>query len=162
MSHQKTIGMLLGMTFLLTNAPLAHAFTGRHLISAAGAIRESVAAETGTISLSGMIDFNRTGGATAVDITIDLIDSGGDAINCVLSTPADVAYTLSKEGIGTLTLTQGASDVCSAGGMAADSIVFNFVVLTETGRISAKSINLHDNMGDVVDLTTASGSILVQ
>jgi len=161
MSRQKTIAMLLGTTLLLANAPLAHAFTGRHLISAAGAVRESIAAETGTISLSGMIDFNRTGGATAVDITIDLIDSGGDNISCVLSTPADVAYTLSKAGIGTLTLTVGSTDTCTTGNTG-KSIGFNFVVLTNTGRITATSIDLVDNMGDVVDLTTLSGAILTQ
>jgi hypothetical protein len=161
MSRTKIIGTLLGMTLLLANAPLANAFTGRHLINAAGAIRESTAAETGTISLSGMIDFDKSGGASAVDITIDLIDSGGDTINCVLSTPADVAYTLSKEGIGTLTLAVGSGDTCTTGNTG-KSIGFNFVVLTNTGRITATSIDLVDNMSDVVDLTTLTGAILTQ
>jgi hypothetical protein len=146
---------------LLANVTVASAFSGRHLISAAGAIRESVASETGTISLSGMIDFDRTGGATAVDITIDLIDSGGDTISCVLSTPADVAYMLSKEGIGTLTLTVGSTDTCTTGNTG-KAIGFNFVVLTNTGRITATTIDLVDSMGDVVDLTTLSGTILTQ
>jgi hypothetical protein len=161
MSRTMSIGMLLGMTLLLANAPLANAFTGRRLINAAGAIRESAATETGTISLSGMIDFDKSGGASAVDITIDLIDSGGDSISCVLSTPADVAYTLSKEGIGTLTLTVGSGDTCTTGNVG-KSIGFNFVVLTNTGRITATSIDLIDNMSDVVDLTTLSGAILTQ
>ena len=101
---------------------------GRHLISAAGAIRESAATETATISLSGMIDFDKSGGASAVDITIDLIDSGGDSISCVLSAPADVAYTLSKEGMGTLTLTVASGDMCRTGNTS-KSIGFNFVYL---------------------------------
>ncbi len=161
MSRQTVAAGMLGMMMLLANVPLANAFSGRRLISAAGAIRESAATETGTISLSGMIDFDRTGGATAVDITIDLIDSGGDSISCVLSTPSDVAYTLSKEGIGTLTLTVGSADTCTTGNTG-KAIVFNFVTLTSTGRITATSIDLVDNMGDVVDLTTLSGAILAQ
>src|SRR5579871_2477984 len=96
----RTIGAgILGTMLLLANAPAAHAFTGRHLISAQGAVRETAASETGTIALSGMIDFNKSGGASTVDVTIALLDSGGDNISCVLSTPADVAYTLSKDGI---------------------------------------------------------------
>lgn len=67
---------MIGTLLLMAKVPVANAFTGRHLISAAGAIRETAA--------------------------------------------------------------------------------------SETGRITATSINLHDNMGDVVDLTTASGSILTQ
>jgi hypothetical protein len=146
---------------LLANAPAAHAFTGRHLINAEGAVRETAASESGTIALSGMIDFDKTGGASAVDLTIALVDTGGDNISCVLSTPADVAYTLSKEGIGTLTLTVGSADVCTSGNTG-NQIVFNFVVLTNTGRVTATSIDLVDSMGDLVDLTTLSGAILTQ
>jgi len=130
---------------LLANVAVANAFGGRHLIDAAGAIHETVAGETGTIALSGLIAFNRSGGATAVQVTIAMVDSGGDNISCVLSTPGDVAYTLSKARIGTLTLTVGANDVCTAGNTG-NSIVFNFVVLASTGRITATSINLVDNM----------------
>jgi hypothetical protein len=153
-------GMIATMLFL-ARVPSANAFSGRHLISAAGAVRESAASESGTLSLSGMIDFNKTGGASAVQITIDMIDSGGDNISCVLATPGDVAYTLSKEGIGTLTLTVGTGDTCTAGNTG-KKIVFNFVVLTNTGRITATSIDLVDNMSDVVDSTTATGAILTQ
>jgi hypothetical protein len=108
-----------------------------------------------------MIDFNKSNGASAVEITIVLVDSGGDNINCVLSTPADVAYTLSKEGIGTLTLTIGSGDTCTAGNTG-KAITFNFVVGSNTGRITATSIDLVDSMSDLVDLTTASGSVLTQ
>lgn len=162
MARRTVTAGIVGAMLLLANVPLANAFSGRHLISAAGAIRETAATETGTIALSGMIDFNKSGGASAVEVTIALIDSGGDNVSCILSSPADVAYTLSKEGIGTLTLTQAATDVCAAGGSSGDSIKFNFVVISNTGRITATSINLHDNMSDVVNLTTASGSILTQ
>jgi hypothetical protein len=161
MTRQLVTAAVAGAALLLANVPVANAFTGRHLISAAGAIRETTAAESGTISLSGLIDFNKSNGASAVDVTIDLVDSGGDNIACVLSTPADVAYTLSKEGIGTLTLTVGSADTCTAGNTG-KAIVFNFVVLSNTGRITATSINLVDSMSDLVDLTTASGSILTQ
>ena len=161
MIRQTVAAAIMGAALLVANVPVANAFSGRHLISAAGAVRETSASETGTISLSGLIDFNRTGGASAVQITIDLIDSGGDNIACVLSTPSDVAYTLSKEGIGTLTLTVGSADTCTAGNTG-NAIVFNFVVLSNTGRITATSIDLVDSMSDVVDLTTATGSILTQ
>jgi hypothetical protein len=158
----RTIGAgILGTMLLLANVPAANAFTGRHLISAEGAVRETAASESGTIALSGMIDFDKTGGASAVDITIALVDTGGDNISCVLSTPADVGYTLSKEGIGTLTLTVGSANVCTSGNTG-NKIVFNFVVLTNTGRVTATSIDLVDSMGDLVDLTTISGSILTQ
>jgi len=150
------------MTMLLANVAVANAFSGRRLISAAGAVRESGPSESGTLSLSGMIDFNKSGGASAVQITIDMIDSGGDNIACVLTTPGDVAYTLSKEGIGMLTLTVGAGDTTCTAGNTGKSIVFNFVTLTTTGRITATSIDLVDSMSDVVDSTTATGSVLAQ
>src|SRR5580704_6123898 len=156
----RTIGAgLLGMMLLFASVSAAHAFLGRHLVSAQGAVHETVANESGTIALSGMIDFNKSNGASAVEITIVLVDSGGDNINCVLSTPADVAYSLSKEGIGTLTLTVGSGDTCTAGNTG-KAITFNFVVGSNTGRITATSIDLVDSMSDVVDLTTASGSVL--
>jgi hypothetical protein len=160
MIRQIVAATLMGAMLVVTNAPVANAFSGRHLISAVGAVHETVAAESGTISLSGLIDFNKSNGASAVDVTIDLVDSGGDSIACVLSTPSDVTYSLSK-GMGTLTLTVGSSDVCTTGNTG-KTIVFNFVVLSNTGRITATSINLVDDMSDVVDLTTATGSILTQ
>ncbi len=152
---------IVGTMLLLMNVTAANAFTGRHLVSAAGVVRESAATESGTIAMSGMIDFTKSGGASAVDITIAMIDSGGDSISCVLSTPTDVAYTLAKDGVGTLTLTVASGDACTTGNTG-KSIVFNFVVLTNTGRITATSINLVDTMSDVVDFTTATGAVLTQ
>jgi|SRR5271163_1131653 len=107
------------------------------------------------------LDFDKSGGASAVNITIAMIDTGGDTISCVLATPGDVAYSLNKEGVGTLTLTVGAGDACTTGN-AGKSILFNFAVLTNTGRITATSINLLNNMGDVVSFTTATGAVLTQ
>ncbi|HLX38085.1 MAG TPA: hypothetical protein VKR29_09800 [Candidatus Binataceae bacterium] len=161
MSGRTVLAGILGATLIIASAPFANAFTGRHLISAEGAIRESTESETGTIGLSGLIDFDTKGGASAVDITIALVDSGGDTISCVLSTPADVAYTLSKEGIGTLTLTVASGDTCTTGNTG-NSITFNFAVLGNTGRVTATSIDLVDSMGDVVDLTTLTGAVLAQ
>lgn len=160
MIRQTLAAAILGTMLLFTNASVASAFSGRHLINAAGAIHETAASETGTISLSGLIDFDKSGGASSVDVTIALVDSGGDSISCVLSTSADVTYSLTK-GIGTLTLTVGENDTCTTGNTG-KAIVFNFVVLSNTGRITATSINLVDDMSDVVDLTTATGSILTQ
>ncbi len=107
MSRRSVVAGMIGTMMLLANVTVANAFTGRHLISAAGEVRESAATESGTLAMSGMIDFNRSGGATAVNLTLAMIDTGGDNISCVLSTPGDVAYSLNKEGIGTLTLTVG-------------------------------------------------------
>ena len=150
----------VGTLLLLANVSDANAFSGRRLINAAGGVHETAAAETGSIGLSGMIDFDNKEGATAVHVTIALEDTGGDSINCVLSIPADVSYTLTGE-TGTLTLTVGAADACTAGNVG-DSIKFNLVLLSASGnagRITATSINLHDNMGDLVDLTSATGAI---
>jgi len=153
---------ILGTLLRLANVSDANAFSGRRLINAAGGIHETVG-ETGSIGLSGMIDFNKKGGADAVNVTIALEDSGGDSINCVLSTPADVSYTLGDE-VGTLTLTVGAADVCTAGNTD-DRITFNLVLLSSSGnagRITATFINLHDSANDVVDLTSATGAISTQ
>jgi hypothetical protein len=58
-------------------------------------------------------------------------------------------------------LTVGSTDTCTTGNTG-KAIGFNFVVLTNTGRITATTIDLVDSMGDVVDLTTLSGTILTQ
>ena len=160
MTRRTVAAGIVGAVLLLSNVTAANAFSGRHLITAAGAVHETAVSETGTIALSGLIDFTKTG-ASAVQISIAMVDSGGDSISCVLSTPADVTYTLSKEGIGTLTLTVGSGDTCTTGNTG-KSIVFNFVVLSNTGRVTATSINLVDSMSDLVNLTTATGTVLTQ
>lgn len=159
MTRRMVTAGIIGAILLLANVSAANAFSGKRLISAAGAVHETAAKEDGSISLSGFIDFTKSG-ASAVHITIALVDTGGDSISCVLSSPADVSYTLADD-IGTLTLTVGSTDACTTGNVK-NSIVFNFAVLSTTGRITATSINLVDNMGDLVDLTTATGAILTQ
>jgi len=152
--------VIIGAGLLLANASSANAFQGRRLINAAGGVHESASQENGSIALSGIINFNRSGGADAVQVTITLEDSGGDSIHCVLSTASDVSYAL-NDGAGTLTLKVDPTDACTAGN-SGDLIIFNFVTLTNSvtaGRITATSINLHDSGGDLVDLTTASGAI---
>ena len=150
----------LATLLLVTKIPAADAFSGKRLINAAGAVHETAAKEEGSIALSGAIDFNKSGGATAVHITIALVDTGGDSISCVLSNPSDVTYTLA-DNVGTLTLKVGAGDVCTTGNLG-NTIVFNMALLSNTGRITATSINLTDSGGDAVDLTTADGAILTQ
>lgn len=152
---------IFGALLLLVRVPAARAFSGDHLINVAGAVHETAAKEDGSISLSGSINFNKKGGsASSVFITIALVDTGGDSIQCVLKTASDVSYTLT-DGVGTLTLTVGSGDTCTAGNVG-NKIVFNFAALANTGRVTATSINLVDNMGDLVDLTTATGAILTQ
>jgi len=150
----------LATLLLVTKIPAANAFSGKHLINAAGAVHETVAKEDGSIALSGVVDFNKSGGATAVHITIALVDTGGDSISCVLSNPGDVTYTLA-DNVGTLILKVGTGDVCTTGNLG-NTVVFNLALLSNTGRITATSINLTDSGGDAVDLTTADGAILTQ
>ena len=150
----------LATVLMIAKIPAANAFSGKHLINAAGAVHETAAKEDGSIALSGVVDFNKSGGATAVHVTIALVDTGGDSISCVLSNPSDVAYTLA-DNVGTLTLKVGSGDVCTTGNLG-NTIVFNMALLSNTGRITATSINLMDSGGDAVDLTTADGAILTQ
>ena len=160
MNRRIVAGSLLAALLLVAKTPAANAFSGKHLINAAGAVHETAAKEDGSIALSGLVDFNKLGGATAVHITIALLDTGGDSISCVLSNPGDAAYTL-VDNVGTLTLKVGTGDVCTTGNLG-NTIVFNMALLSNTGRITATSINLIDSGGDAVDLTTADGAILTQ
>lgn len=66
-------------------------------------------------SLAGSVKLTRKGGASDLNLTLVYSDNNnpGDAEVCLLTDPADVAYSfVSKNKMGTFTLTVGASDTC--------------------------------------------------
>jgi len=177
---------LLGLALVMVGTANASGFSpliGTRLISAEGGTADN-AGELGTFGLSGLINFNNSGGASWLNVTLTYQDSyfaansAEDGFYCVLSTPSDVAYTLNTNGVGTLTLTVHGSDVSGTdtctqtfnGGdlqerhsNSNNSIVFNLYVLgsliATDARITATTSNLVDYSYDTIQTTTLTGSI---
>lgn len=165
MVYQRAIALVAALSLvMLLGGRVARAdgsgsgLKGPHLISGHGGGTDT-RGETGDVGLAGLIKFNKSGGADAVDITLGWQDNddANDGFTCHLTNPSDLGYTLSN-GVGTLTLTVSASDSChqtTNPSIAVNKIVFSLYVLKRESlppeaRIASTACSLVDSDGDVV------------
>jgi hypothetical protein len=129
---------------------------------------------TGSLTLTGIIEFNGDGGAKFVAITLfylGLIDSG-NSILCKLNSPADVTNEFDeKSGVGTFKVTIGKNDAC----IEADSgkpatnfgdehfydrgITFDLYHVAGSSRLVSTESGILDNGGNVINLVNLQGSL---
>jgi len=173
------VALLMGLVVaaLVIAAGNARALSGPEVLAAFGAISDSNGGNTltthdqGGLALAGRITFTPGGGASAVNITLGYTDNdcctlfpAHDGITCSLTTPSDVAYTLTN-GVGTLTLTVAATDTCVqtvAGTSVANTgkkIAFNMYKAAGAIALSATSMDLIDGAGHTIGSLAVSGSL---
>jgi hypothetical protein len=204
MFRNQAVGAIIGVlgSFLLAAGTAAASgpyspLAGPRLISAQGGASDInfdlnlvnylgevifVSGQPGSIGVAGLIDFNNSGGANSVNVTVSFEDNfvietteftpgPVSGLSCVLTDPADVKYSLSN-GVGTLTLSVASDDSCTRttdgtqlpANVGTASITFNLYVAARplfqvNGRIEAVGITFFDALGNSVVGTSLTGSI---
>lgn len=129
----------------------------------------------GSLTLTGLIDFNGNGGAKAVAITLNYnspMDVFG-AVLCELRTAADVKDEFEQAtGVGTLTVMLGKNDACietqTGKPFVPDSplqfydrpITFDLYHAPGSARIASTASAILDGNSNVVNIVNVTGSIV--
>lgn len=131
-----TVGAILfGSVFAVGTARAATLAKGGYSITAHGGGTETNQPfDDGHMDVAGFAVLDGKGGATALNLTVAYQDDDedNDGPTCLLTNPADLTYSFAKStGIGTMTLTVAADDVCYPGNNYGNS---SDAVTIETGK----------------------------
>jgi hypothetical protein len=126
---------------------------GSSLISVLGGATDNFG-DNGSLGLAGTINFNGSGGANSLNITVsyqdDNTEPSPDIFICTLTNPSDVSYTLSN-GVGTLTISINPSDSC---------VYPTAHALNATGSITFKLYSVATLFGPFTRITNAGASFV--
>ncbi len=173
-----TVGaMLFGGVFAVGTAQAATLARGGYSITAHGGGAETIQDfDDGHMDVAGFAVLDGKGGATSLNLTVAYQDDDedNDGPTCLLTDPKDLTYKFPKKtGIGTMTLTVAADDVCYPGnnyGIPSDtvtetgnSISFALYVGANQARLVSTSSDLSavgtSGAGEVIFAPTMAGQI---
>jgi len=169
----------LGACAGLAGPASAASLNGRKFLQAQGATvfssgKAGVPDNPGSLTLTGLIEFNGNGGAKFVAITLNYLATNDftSGVLCKLNTPADVEDSFDeKTGVGTLKVSIGKNDACfelDSGSPAVPfgsdqfsgrGVTFDLYHGAGASTIVSTASSILDNSGNTVNVANVTGSL---
>lgn len=169
----------LGSCAGLAKPAFAASLNGRKFLQAQGATvfssgKVGVPDNPGSLTLTGLIEFNGNGGAKFVAITLNYLAANDftGGVLCKLNTPADVEDSFDeKTGVGTLKVTIGKNDACfelDSGSPAVPfqgeqfsgrGVTFDLYHGAGASTIVSTACSILDNSGNTINVANVTGSL---
>ena len=173
------VAAALGACAGLSKPAFAASLSGRKFLQAQGATvfssgKVDVPDNAGSLSLTGLIEFNGNGGAKFVAITLNYSATNDftSGVLCKLNTPADVENSFDeKTGVGTFKVTIGKNDACFELNTGATAVPFPNEQFSGRGvtfdlyhgggasTIVSTASSILDNSGNTVNVANVTGSL---
>jgi hypothetical protein len=169
----------LGACAGLAKAAFAANLNGRKFLQAQGPTvfssgKPGVPDNPGSLTLTGLIEFNGNGGAKFVAITLNYLATNDftGGVLCKLNTPADVEASFDeKTGVGTLKVTIGKNDACfqlhsgeaavpfQGEQFAGRGVTFDLYHGAGASTIVSTASSILDNDGNTINVANVTGSL---
>jgi hypothetical protein len=169
----------LGAWAIMAKPAFAASLNGRKFLQAQGATvfssgKVDVPDNAGSLTLTGLVEFNGNGGAKFVAITLNYSATNdfSSGILCKLNTPADVEDNFDeKTGVGTLKITIGKNDGCfvlhtgeaaipfSDEQFSGRGVTFDLYHGAGASTIVSTASSILDNSGNTINVANVTGSL---